>query len=262
MASLLGNKTASVQAMAALGTGLTDAQKNQFDKISKKPFRDQAVWFLNGFWIDGPNFSENPDKRELMWEYVHRMTELHPSGENGCELDEFKGHVFLEKSGMTLTVAKMRAVMKEIDLDFNKYISLTEFLVFHFKVKITDLVDAPQAADPAAAMRISAARNAVNLAQSKCAASQQAEAESKKASEAAHKAELAAAAALAELEAEQKKNRRFDCQPHGQGCRHVSGGCQARAGQLEARSGEGQRPAAAEPREDHPGCGIAQAQEG
>ena len=133
------------------------------------------------------------------------MTELHPSGENGCELDEFKGHVFLEKSGMTLTVAKMRAVMKEIDLDFNKYISLTEFLVFHFKVKITDLVDAPQAADPAAAMRISAARNAVNLAQSKCAASQQAEAESKKASEAAHKAELAAAAALAELEAEQKK---------------------------------------------------------
>ena len=79
------------------------------------------------------------------------MTELHPSGENGCELDEFKGHVFLEKSGMTLTVAKMRAVMKEIDLDFNKYISLTEFLIFHYKVKIADLVDAPQAAAPAAA---------------------------------------------------------------------------------------------------------------
>jgi hypothetical protein len=99
----------------------------------------------------------------------------------------------------------MRAVMKEIDLDFNKYISLTEFLIFHYKVKIADLVDAPQAADPAAAKRIATARKAVNMAQAKCAASQQAEAESKKASEAAHKAELAAAEALASLEAEQKK---------------------------------------------------------
>ena len=80
MASLLGNKTASVQAMAALGSGLTDAQKNQFDKISKKPFRDQAVWFLNGFWIDGPNFSENPDKRELMW-YVRTDPCKMPSAE-------------------------------------------------------------------------------------------------------------------------------------------------------------------------------------
>ena len=133
------------------------------------------------------------------------MIELHPDGENGSELDEFKGHVFLEKSGMTLTVAKMRAVMKEIDLDFNKYISLTEFLIFHYKVKITDLVDAPQAADPAAAKRIAAARKAVNMAQAKCAASQQAEKEAKDASEAAHKAEIAAAEALAKLEAEQKK---------------------------------------------------------
>jgi hypothetical protein len=67
MASLLGSKTASVQAMAALGADLNEAQKKQFDTISKKPFRDQAVWFLNGFWVDGPNFSENADRRELMW---------------------------------------------------------------------------------------------------------------------------------------------------------------------------------------------------
>ena len=43
MASLLaGNKTSSVKAMAALGAGLTDAQKKQFDTIAKKPFRDQV----------------------------------------------------------------------------------------------------------------------------------------------------------------------------------------------------------------------------
>ena len=138
-------------------------------------------------------------------EYVNRMKELHQDGENGYELDEFKGHVFLEKSGMTLTVAKMRAVMKEIDIDFNKYISLTEFLIFHYKVKIVDLIDAPQAADPAAAKRIGEARKAVHMAQAKCAAAQQAESEAKKASDAAHKAELEAAAALAKLEEEQKK---------------------------------------------------------
>ena len=43
MASLLaGNKTSSVKAMAALGAGLSDAQKKQFDTLSKKPFRDQV----------------------------------------------------------------------------------------------------------------------------------------------------------------------------------------------------------------------------
>lgn len=68
MASLLAQqKTSSVAAMAELGQGLTDAQKKQFDAISKKPFREQAVWFMNGFWIDGPNFSENPEQREKMW---------------------------------------------------------------------------------------------------------------------------------------------------------------------------------------------------
>jgi hypothetical protein len=204
MASLLGSKTASVAALAALGDGLDDGMKERFEQLNKKPFRDQAVWFMNGFWVDGPAFGENADQRELMWGYVNRMVELHPDGENGYELDEFKGHVFLEKSGMTLTVAKMRAVMKEIDLDFNKKISLSEFLIFHYRVQIADLVDAPQAADPAAAKRIAAARKAVNMAKAQSEAAIQAESESQKAAAAAAAAAETARKALEVLHAQEK----------------------------------------------------------
>merc|ERR1711865_414832 len=167
-------------------------------------FREQAVWYMNGFWCDGANFSENPEQREKMWNYVVGMEKLHKDGAAGNELDEFKAHQFLEKSDMHMTVAKMRAIMKEIDLDFNKSISMSEFLIFHYKSKMIDLINAPQAADPAAAKRIAAAKVAVNAAKASCDAAITSEQESQKAAKAAHTAEEAAKAALADLEAQQK----------------------------------------------------------
>merc|ERR1712166_269035 len=135
--------------------------------------------------------------REKLWGYVEGMTKLHPNGAEGNELDEFKAHIFLEKSDMHMTVAKMRAVMKEIDLDFNKAFSMTT-------KKMIDVVNAPKAADPAAAKRIAAAKKACAAAKASCDAAIKSEQESQKAAAAAHKAELAAQAALAELEAQQK----------------------------------------------------------
>ena len=142
IAALVTHKTASMADLTALGDGMTDALMKQFKKIQKKTFKEQAVWFMNGFWCDGPNFAENEEQREKMWDYVERMGKLHPDGVDGNELDEFKAHQFLEKSDMHMTVAKMRTVMKEIDLDFNKSISMTEFLIFHYKVKMIDVVNA------------------------------------------------------------------------------------------------------------------------
>jgi hypothetical protein len=168
MASITSHKTASMQDLKSLGEGIEDHHMEQFKTIQNKTFKEQAIWFMNGFWVDGPNFSENEGEREKMWDYVVRMTELHPDGANGNELDEFKAHIFLEKSDMHMTVAKMRTVMKEIDLDFNKSISMSEFLIFHYKQKITDFVNAPQAADPAAAKRIAAAKKACDTAKASC----------------------------------------------------------------------------------------------
>ncbi len=183
---------------------LSDDVKGRFTKLQKKTFRQQAVWFLNGFWVQEPSFGQNLELCEKMWEYVNKMVELSPLGENGCELDEFKAHVFLEKIGTTLTVKKMRQLMKEIDLDFNKSISLLEFLIFTYKVDIADLVDAPQAADPEAARRIAEARNAVTRAQASVQSCLHAEGEAKKAVAALAKAEAAAQKALDKLNAEQK----------------------------------------------------------
>ena len=122
MASLANQKTASMHDLTNLGEGMTDALMAQFQAIQKKTFREQAVWYMNGFWCDGANFSENPEQREKMWNYVVGMEKLHKDGAAGNELDEFKAHQFLEKSDMHMTVAKMRAIMKEIDLDFKDLI--------------------------------------------------------------------------------------------------------------------------------------------
>ena len=54
------------------------------------------------------------------------MIKLDPKGENGNELDEFKAHQFLEKTEGAQTVAQMRKELKEIDIDFNKYVALSE----------------------------------------------------------------------------------------------------------------------------------------
>ena len=63
-------------------------------------------------------------------------------GEEGCELDEFEAHLFLEKNIEALTVKKMRQVLKEIDVDFNQKVSLTEFLIFYYKIDYHYLVNA------------------------------------------------------------------------------------------------------------------------
>ena len=78
-----------------LGKGMTEALMEQFKKIQQKTFKEQAVWFLNGFWNDGPNFADSSEQREKIWEYVEGMTKLSKDGAEGNELDEFKAHIFL-----------------------------------------------------------------------------------------------------------------------------------------------------------------------
>lgn len=107
--------------------GDTDAEKLSF--LGKQSYKEQAVWFLNAYW---EKFDVEKHADDI-WTWTNKFQELDKKGAEGCELDEFQAHRFLESIGEILTVKKMREVLKEIDLDFNKYVSLIEFIVYKFK---------------------------------------------------------------------------------------------------------------------------------
>jgi len=162
----------------------------------------QAIWFLNAFWNGGVK-----EKAEDLWEYCAKFVKLGGSKE-GCDLDEFVSHQFLEGTGETMTVLELRAKLTEIDLDKNKRMCISEYLLFKFSKSPKDLVDAPQG-DPkeleAAQALVDEANRALDevmdqLEKQKEVAAQLAEAEkeAKKAVEASKEAAAAAEAAVAE----------------------------------------------------------------
>ena len=208
--------------MAALAGG--DVAKLR--ALSAVPYKDQAQWFLNAFWAGetGPCFSANEDKAEEIWAIVNKAVTLDKKkGEEGCELDEWEAHQLLESFGCTLTVEKMRAVLKDIDLDFNKMMSLTEYFIFKFEVDWKTLVNAPQGEEDkeavaAAAAKVDAAKRAMAEVQASAERSREeakkaeeeeaqaaiAEKEATEAADAVLAAKAVADAALAELEAQEK----------------------------------------------------------
>jgi len=61
----------------------------------------------------------------------------------GCDLDEFQAHRVLEKQGETLTVKEMRARLLKLDVDNNKRLALTEYLINKYypeEEKVVDMV--------------------------------------------------------------------------------------------------------------------------
>ena len=146
------------------------SQKSDFSKLkelSEKTYYEQAQWFLNAYWNAEPmNFGNNAEAREKVWEYARLIAKLDlKNGKDGNELDEFQAHVFLEKTGRTMTVKKMRAILKEVDVDFNKKVSLTEFFIFHYTLDYHVLVNAVIGGDEETNSKIEAAKQALADAQ-------------------------------------------------------------------------------------------------
>lgn len=121
-----------------------------FKQISAKTHTDQAKFWLNGFWEEGAN-----KYAEDIWNYVSIMQEVETGQkklygkrkvdvQEGCDLDEHKAHVFLEKLGETLTVQALRKRLKEIDIDMNKRMSLVEYLLCKHRKTPLQLVNSPQ----------------------------------------------------------------------------------------------------------------------
>jgi len=118
------------------------ADTEKWNELSAKCFKDQAIWALNGFW----DIMEKD--AELVWNWCQKLAELHQEKHaDGCDLDEFWSHKFLETLGETMTVIEMREKFRKIDADFNKRMSLLEYLMFRYNIEPHAMVTAPQGGD-------------------------------------------------------------------------------------------------------------------
>jgi DNA repair exonuclease SbcCD ATPase subunit len=179
--------------------------KSKWNTLASKTHQEQAIWFLNAFWNGGVK-----QHAEKIWEFRAQFQKLGP---NACELDEFFSHKFLEDCGETMTVVQLRAKLAEIDIDKNKKMCISEYLLFKFGKTAAHLVDAPQG-DPkelqAAQALVDEASRALDevleqLEQQKRVAAQLAEAErqAQAAKAAAEEATNEQKAAAAELQAQE-----------------------------------------------------------
>jgi len=110
--------------------------KAKWANLIAKTHQGQAIWFLNAFWNGGVK-----QQSEKIWDINKQFNKLMNGGN---ELDEFFAHKFLEDSGETMTVLELRSKLAEIDIDKNKRMAISEYLLFKFDKKPNDLVNAPQ----------------------------------------------------------------------------------------------------------------------
>lgn len=124
--------------------------KAKFGEITAMDHSKQSIWWLNGFWEDGAQ-----DTAEEIWKITHLAIEIGTGQrilygkrkvevKEGCDLDEMKSHVFLEKMGETLTVRALRKRLKELDIDNNKKMALSEYYLAKYGKTPQALVTAPQ----------------------------------------------------------------------------------------------------------------------
>lgn len=124
--------------------------KTKFNELVNKKHRDQAKWFLNAFWNEGLE-----EHAEDVWKATHHFLELDlgfpvlygkrkQEFKEGNDLDPAKSHRILELLGETLTVLELRARLKKVDIDSNKRMAISEYLLDKYHKKPEKLVNAPQ----------------------------------------------------------------------------------------------------------------------
>jgi hypothetical protein len=191
-ASMFGKNVKAPPAMA-------EDNLTKLKLLSQKKYIDQCQWFLNAYWdAKEINFKSNPEECERVWKFYQSIITLDKKlGADGNELDEFEAHIFLEKNVSAITVKKMRKVLADIDVDFNQKVSMTEFLIYYYKIDYNYLVNA--VTNDAESERL------INLAKQKLAAAQEALQDAQNAAKEASAAAAAAAAAAISAKAEAKK---------------------------------------------------------
>jgi chromosome segregation ATPase len=190
--------------------------KAEFDAIVKKTHTQQAIWWLNGFWDSGAK-----DEAQRIYDFVQTFKEIEfgqkvierkgkgkelvAEYKEGCDLDEFKAHKFLESVGEVLTVKELRARLEAIDIDKNRKMALSEYLLFKYNKKPQQLCDAPQGGNEkelkAASDALAEVQTALADVNSKLESQRAALEAQKKAKAAAEEAKAAADKSLADQKA-------------------------------------------------------------
>jgi len=121
--------------------GADDQAKLQH--LSRLTYKQQAVWFLNGFW------EQFQGEGEKLWNWVNTCGELDMENHaDGCGLDEVNAHRFLELYNETLTVRELRNKLRSTgalsESDRPKLVPLTHFLLFKYNIDWHKLVNASQ----------------------------------------------------------------------------------------------------------------------
>jgi len=185
-------------------------QEAKWQQIESRNYAGQCKYMLNGFW------GTLEKDAELVWTWCQSFSELDQEKHaDGNELDEFWSHKFLETLGETMTVIEMREKFRKIDADFNKHMSMVEYIMFRYGFSIPSVLTAPQGDNTAGIKRAQAmvetAQKALDEMNAKLDAAKDAAERAKEAADAAKKAakalaeaEAEAKAALAELQAQEK----------------------------------------------------------
>eukprot|EP00968_Pinguiococcus_pyrenoidosus_P017647 scaffold1778_cov246-Pinguiococcus_pyrenoidosus.AAC.17 len=186
---------------------------------------------MNAMWECPPHdLKDNPDTCVEIYNIMQKCIELSPDGEDGKELDEFHAHRLMESFGSAMTVQEMRQALATIDIDFNRQVSLSEYLIHRYKVDWHFLVVAQASGKSAklvlaqrhlehAKSKLSAAKEAEDTARAEVEAAVEAKAqaveeeklaaaaveESKTATQEVEVAQAQQTAAVAELHAKEKE---------------------------------------------------------
>jgi hypothetical protein len=115
-----------------------DGKKNEYvnklKEATKGTIDEQAKIFLRAFVVEFQGkFEQVLDMVEEFRTYVK---------DKDGQLDEMQAHVFLEKKGEAATALEFREKMRLIDLDFNKRVSILEWLLYRYKRTLKELFEA------------------------------------------------------------------------------------------------------------------------
>ena len=192
-----------------MAANLAAESKAALAALSQRQYEMQAKHFLNAFWERKVTFMGNDEECEKIWHFHEAFCKTDKKKrDKGNELDEFEAHQLLEHEVGAMTVKDMRAALQAIDIDFNRMMSMTEFLIFHYKLDIADvefLVNWCPAGSPAQRAMLEKVQAQMKTAQAALAASTEAAEAAKVEAEKSAVAAEASAKAADESEAAAKE---------------------------------------------------------
>jgi len=113
--------------VAAKSSGINEALLEKFEQLVAKDVDAQAEFFLTSFIFDlDANWKEVVVLSKKFKEYLASRGETH-------DLDAVQASDFLQKNGVTRTGPERKQELRDVDLNFDDRICMTEYYLLHFQ---------------------------------------------------------------------------------------------------------------------------------